>query len=116
MGRIYFSAAMRRPPSGGWPSTAGVGSPVGAVPPCSASARRAPGRAWAVAGREGSPRLLALGYFALGDHAREAADEYLHDFYAFLGPFADQIAAGALVTPDAITGAVSEFTEPDATS
>jgi alkanesulfonate monooxygenase SsuD/methylene tetrahydromethanopterin reductase-like flavin-dependent oxidoreductase (luciferase family) len=67
--------------------------------------------AGAVAGREGSPRLLALGYFALGDHAREAADDYLHDFYAFLGPFGDQIAAGARVTPDAITGAVSEFTE-----
>ncbi len=44
-------------------------------------------------------------------HAREAADDYLHDFYAFLGPYADQIAAAALVTPDAITGAVSEFTE-----
>jgi alkanesulfonate monooxygenase SsuD/methylene tetrahydromethanopterin reductase-like flavin-dependent oxidoreductase (luciferase family) len=67
--------------------------------------------AWTQAGREGSPRLLALGYFALGEHGREAADDYLHDYYGFLGPMADQIAASALTTPDAVSTSVSEFSE-----
>lgn len=58
--------------------------------------------AWSAAGREGSPRLLALTYFALGANARAAADWYLHDYYAFLGRIADQLAASALVTPEQI--------------
>jgi probable F420-dependent oxidoreductase len=56
--------------------------------------------AWADAGRDGEPRLVALCYFALGDRAREAADEYLHDYYAWLGDMADMIAQSAVVDPD----------------
>src|SRR3954452_5923675 len=51
--------------------------------------------AWESAGREGKPRTMALAYFALGDGAREAADGYLHDYYAFFGDYADVIAGGA---------------------
>jgi alkanesulfonate monooxygenase SsuD/methylene tetrahydromethanopterin reductase-like flavin-dependent oxidoreductase (luciferase family) len=56
--------------------------------------------AWSEAGREGEPRLIALCYFALGDGAREAADWYLHDYYAFLGDIADAIAQSAVVDAD----------------
>jgi alkanesulfonate monooxygenase SsuD/methylene tetrahydromethanopterin reductase-like flavin-dependent oxidoreductase (luciferase family) len=53
--------------------------------------------AWSDAGRDGEPRLVALCYFALGDGARQAADEYLHDYYAWLGDVADMIAQSAVV-------------------
>jgi hypothetical protein len=53
-------------------------------------------------GPRGSSRLLALTYFALGANSRAAAAWYLHDYYAFLGPMADQLAASALVTPEQI--------------
>jgi alkanesulfonate monooxygenase SsuD/methylene tetrahydromethanopterin reductase-like flavin-dependent oxidoreductase (luciferase family) len=54
-------------------------------------------QAWSDAGREGAPRLMALCYFALGDGAREAADWYIHDYYAFIREAADQVAKGAAV-------------------
>jgi alkanesulfonate monooxygenase SsuD/methylene tetrahydromethanopterin reductase-like flavin-dependent oxidoreductase (luciferase family) len=55
-------------------------------------------RAWSDAGREGSPRLVALCYFALGEGAREAAERYIHHYYAYLGDeIADQIAQSAAV-------------------
>jgi alkanesulfonate monooxygenase SsuD/methylene tetrahydromethanopterin reductase-like flavin-dependent oxidoreductase (luciferase family) len=65
--------------------------------------------AWHAAGREGEPRLLSLGYFALGDHAREAADDYLGHYYAFAGPYAEQVVAGALLTGEAVREAADRF-------
>lgn len=65
--------------------------------------------AWAQAGREGTPRLAALGYYALGDGAQGATRGYLTDYYAFLGEYADMIAAGALTSRDAIRAAVQSF-------
>lgn len=67
--------------------------------------------AWSAAGRPGSPRLLALAYFALGDGAGAAAHGYLSDYYAFVGPFAERIVAGALVTPGQIAARVAEFSQ-----
>src|SRR5207248_11794405 len=53
--------------------------------------------AWSEAGREGEPRLVALRYFALGDGAREAADGYVHHYYAIAGDeVAGQIAASVV--------------------
>ena len=66
-------------------------------------------QAWQDAGREGRPRKLSLAYFALGPDARQAADTYLKRYYAFTGPVADQIAAGAAVSPDQVRGAASAF-------
>jgi len=40
--------------------------------------------AWSAAGREGSPRLAGLGYFALGDDPDGDANRYLRDYYGFL--------------------------------
>jgi alkanesulfonate monooxygenase SsuD/methylene tetrahydromethanopterin reductase-like flavin-dependent oxidoreductase (luciferase family) len=47
--------------------------------------------AWRAAGRDGTPRTMALGYFALGDDAEEAANRYLRDYYGWVG---DDAAAG----------------------
>jgi alkanesulfonate monooxygenase SsuD/methylene tetrahydromethanopterin reductase-like flavin-dependent oxidoreductase (luciferase family) len=53
--------------------------------------------AWSDIGRPGQPRLWGQGYFALGDAARGA--DYLRDYYAFTGGFAEKIAAGNLTSP-----------------
>src|SRR5207248_5571347 len=50
------------------------------------------------AGRPGKPQLCAQGYFALGKHTVEVGADYLRDYYAFTGPFAEKIAAGLLTT------------------
>jgi alkanesulfonate monooxygenase SsuD/methylene tetrahydromethanopterin reductase-like flavin-dependent oxidoreductase (luciferase family) len=65
--------------------------------------------AWQDAGRDGEPRIAALAYFSLGDEAEADSRTYLHDYYAFTGPYADQIADGALRSADAIRGAVQAF-------
>ncbi|WP_228769986.1 LLM class flavin-dependent oxidoreductase [Actinokineospora alba] len=52
--------------------------------------------AWRDLGRPGAPALWGQGYIALGD--AERGRDYLRDYYAFTGPFAEKIAAGALTS------------------
>lgn len=58
--------------------------------------------AWSETGRPGDPALWGHGYYALGEEAAEAGEEYLLDYYAFTGPFAERIAEGLLTTPQEI--------------
>lgn len=59
--------------------------------------------AWRDAGRPGRPQLWAQGYFALGDEQEvERGRLYMRNYYAFVGPFAERIAAEMLTTPQAI--------------
>ena len=51
--------------------------------------------AWAEAGREGEPRLVALCYYALGDGARDAVDAYIGDYYGFGGQGLVEAIAGS---------------------
>jgi len=81
----------------------------GGTPDMFAQASAAVDQAWQEAGREGRPRKLSLAYFALGPDARQAADTYLKRYYAFMGPMADQIAAGAAVSPDQVRGYAAAF-------
>ncbi|MFQ5859055.1 MAG: LLM class flavin-dependent oxidoreductase, partial [Anaerolineae bacterium] len=67
--------------------------------------------AWADAGRPSRPRLWAQGYFALGDDASEAGRQYLLDYYAFTGPFAEKVAEGLHTTPQAIAQFVRGYAE-----
>jgi alkanesulfonate monooxygenase SsuD/methylene tetrahydromethanopterin reductase-like flavin-dependent oxidoreductase (luciferase family) len=67
--------------------------------------------AWAEARRDGEPRLAALAYYSLGDDAEAGSLAYLRDYYGFLGPYADTIAAGALRSEQALKGAVSAFAD-----
>src|SRR2546423_5706898 len=56
--------------------------------------------AWYDAGRPGKPQLWAQGYFALGGNDVQAAgSNYLRNYYAFTGPFAERIATGLLTNP-----------------
>ncbi|MFQ5948540.1 MAG: LLM class flavin-dependent oxidoreductase [Acidimicrobiia bacterium] len=65
--------------------------------------------AWVDAGRPGEPRLWGQGYFTLGDP--EAGADYLLDYYAFTGAFAQKIAAGNLTTPLAVRDFVRGYEE-----
>jgi alkanesulfonate monooxygenase SsuD/methylene tetrahydromethanopterin reductase-like flavin-dependent oxidoreductase (luciferase family) len=67
--------------------------------------------AWRAAGRDGTPRIMALAYFALGEDARAAADRYLKDYYAFLGEYADMVAGSAAVDAATVQGYVQAFAE-----
>jgi alkanesulfonate monooxygenase SsuD/methylene tetrahydromethanopterin reductase-like flavin-dependent oxidoreductase (luciferase family) len=50
-------------------------------------------QAWAQAGRDGVRRLLALGYFALGEGGADHARDCLGHYYAFAGLYAERVAA-----------------------
>jgi alkanesulfonate monooxygenase SsuD/methylene tetrahydromethanopterin reductase-like flavin-dependent oxidoreductase (luciferase family) len=65
--------------------------------------------AWTDLGRPGRPGLWGQGYFALGDEDRAA--EYLRDYYAFTGPFAEKIVAANLTTPQAVRDFVRGYEE-----
>ena len=67
--------------------------------------------AWRAAGREGEPWTNALAYFALGDGAEEAANAYLRDYYAFLGEYADMVAASAATDADTVRQYAQGFAE-----
>jgi alkanesulfonate monooxygenase SsuD/methylene tetrahydromethanopterin reductase-like flavin-dependent oxidoreductase (luciferase family) len=71
--------------------------------------------AWSDAGREGTPRLIALCYYALGDHAEEAAKEEIGDYYAWLGDeIAGQIIASAATDEDTIRAYRDAFADAGA--
>ena len=67
--------------------------------------------AWRDAGRPGTPQLWGQSYFALGDGARERGLDYMRDYYAFTGPFADKIAEGLLATPQAVASQLRGYAE-----
>ena len=72
----------------------------GGPPRAFASAADRARAAWIDAGRPGRPALWGQSYVALGDP--EAGEDYLRDYYAFTGPFAERIAAGLLTSPKAV--------------
>lgn len=68
--------------------------------------------AWSELARSGSPQLWAQGYFALGDaETVERGRDYMRDYYAFTGPFAERIAEGMLATPQAVAQFVRGYAE-----
>ena len=67
--------------------------------------------AWKEAGRDGTPRIVALAYFSLGD-TEEDSRRYLLDYYQPMGSdTAEMIAGSALRSPEAIRGAVDAFAQ-----
>jgi alkanesulfonate monooxygenase SsuD/methylene tetrahydromethanopterin reductase-like flavin-dependent oxidoreductase (luciferase family) len=67
--------------------------------------------AWEAAGRDGAPRLMSLTYFALGDRAEQAADDYLRDYYAFAGEYAAVIADSAAKDATSVKQRVQAFSD-----
>jgi alkanesulfonate monooxygenase SsuD/methylene tetrahydromethanopterin reductase-like flavin-dependent oxidoreductase (luciferase family) len=62
--------------------------------------------AWATAGRTGTPRLVGLSHFALGDDARSRARDYLAHYY---GEWGSSMADAIPVTADAIVETAGGF-------
>ena len=58
-------------------------------------------------GRPGTPKVWGQAYFALGDP--DKGEDYLLDYYAFTGPFAQTVAAANLTTPRAIKDLVRGY-------
>jgi alkanesulfonate monooxygenase SsuD/methylene tetrahydromethanopterin reductase-like flavin-dependent oxidoreductase (luciferase family) len=81
----------------------------GGTPDMFAAGSAAVDKAWDDAGRAGRPRKLTLAYFALGPDARAQADGYLHHYYAWLGEWAGQIAAGAAVNAEMVSAYAAAF-------
>jgi alkanesulfonate monooxygenase SsuD/methylene tetrahydromethanopterin reductase-like flavin-dependent oxidoreductase (luciferase family) len=67
--------------------------------------------AWTDMGRPGTPALWAQSYFALGDDSVERGREYMRDYYAFTGPFAEKIVEGLLTSPQQIAAQVRGYAE-----
>ncbi len=65
--------------------------------------------AWKNAGREGSPRLVAIAYFALGDIDKGIA--HVHDYYRVNGDLAHQIAARVCGSADAVRTTLDSFAQ-----
>ena len=65
--------------------------------------------AWSDLGRPGKPKLWGQGYFAFAEPER--GEEYLKDYYAFTGPFAEKIAAGNLTSARAVKDYVRGYEE-----
>ena len=85
----------------------GVGWVAGGGPPEMAAPMIERVRAaWKDSDRQGEPRIGGLAYFALGAEALEQGASNLLDYYAFLGPFAEQIAGGILSSEQALRDAV----------
>jgi len=68
-------------------------------------------QAWKAAGKEGQPRLLALNYFGLGPGAEEDIAAYLGDYYSFVGPWAQGMAANTPRTHEALRDIAKRFEE-----
>lgn len=83
----------------------------GGPPRAFASAARKAHAAWAEAGRPGEPQLWAMGYYALGEREAVAGRDYLLDYYAFTGPFAERIADALLTTPQSIVQFARAYAE-----
>jgi alkanesulfonate monooxygenase SsuD/methylene tetrahydromethanopterin reductase-like flavin-dependent oxidoreductase (luciferase family) len=97
-------AAIRRTVEHGVGWTAG-GAPPQMLPPFLERLRAA----WRDAGRDGSPRIVALNYFSLGD-TEEQSRGYLRDYYGVFGPeTAEMIASSAHRSAEAIKEVIAAF-------
>jgi alkanesulfonate monooxygenase SsuD/methylene tetrahydromethanopterin reductase-like flavin-dependent oxidoreductase (luciferase family) len=80
-----------------------------APPPMVAPAFDTARKAWQDAGREGSPRLVGLIYFALGDPEQGRANVY--DYYSVAPDFANVVVSGIATTPEQVRDAVRAYEE-----
>jgi alkanesulfonate monooxygenase SsuD/methylene tetrahydromethanopterin reductase-like flavin-dependent oxidoreductase (luciferase family) len=91
----------------GW--TMGGGSPDQL-----AEARGKLEEAWRAEGRSGSPRVMVLMYFGLGDRAAEQAAASLGDYYAYLGEYASAVVDSAAKDADTLRQYLAGFEQAGA--
>ena len=81
----------------------------GGPPRAFASAASRAVAAWNDLGRPGKPLLWGQGYFTFGDVER--GNDYLRDYYAFTGPFAERIVATNLTSARAVKDFIRGYEE-----
>jgi alkanesulfonate monooxygenase SsuD/methylene tetrahydromethanopterin reductase-like flavin-dependent oxidoreductase (luciferase family) len=87
----------------------------GGTPDQLADGREKTEAAWSEAGRDGSPRIGVLAYYALGDNAEDHAQWYLRDYYAAMGEeVAGMIADSAATDPDTVRQYLQAFEQAGA--
>ena len=64
---------------------------------------------WKAQGRPGRPRLVAVASYALGPNAADKVGGYIRDYYAFLGATAEQMAARAIASTEAVNGTIQDM-------
>jgi len=89
----------------------GSGWVSGGDPRTFAQVAQAVRTAWEQAGRDGAPRLVSLGYFALGADAADAATRYLSRYYGFNAEAADHAMAGAMTSEDKVAAGIRAFVD-----
>ena len=65
--------------------------------------------AWERAGGEGTPRIVCLSYFSLGEEHTEESLRNLRTYYGFLGDWAEAVAMGTPRTPQAVREQAAAF-------
>ena len=73
-------------------------------------------KAWEAAGGTGQPRIVALSYFSLGEEHTAESLHNLRTYYGFLGDWAEQVAAGAPRTPEAVRQQAAAFEKRSAST
>ncbi len=88
----------------------GGGYTIGGAPPeMAAGAIQAFKAAWQQAGGTGTPRIVVLSYFSLGEQHTDESLHNLRSYYGFLGDWAEAVATGAPRTPQAVRDRVEAF-------
>jgi len=87
-----------------------AGFTIGGAPPeMAGGAIQAFKAAWQRAGGDGTPRIVVLSYFSLGEEHTEESLRNLRTYYGFLGDWAEAIATGAARTPQAVRELAAAF-------
>ena len=90
----------------------GAGFTIGGAPPEMAGGAIQEFRAaFEQAGGTGTPRVVALTYFSLGEEHTEASLRNLRTYYGFIGDWAEGIARGVPRTPEAVRQVATAFEE-----
>jgi alkanesulfonate monooxygenase SsuD/methylene tetrahydromethanopterin reductase-like flavin-dependent oxidoreductase (luciferase family) len=66
---------------------------------------------WQKAGRSGKPRFVACTYYGLGPDAANGIMAYIGNYYAFMGPAAQQMAKAMPSTPDAVRATIKGYND-----
>ena len=90
----------------------GAGFTIGGAPPEMAAAAIGQFKAaWQQAGGSGTPRIVVLSYYSLGEEHTEESLHNLRTYYGFLGDWAEGVAMGASRTPEAVRERAAAFEE-----
>lgn len=71
-------------------------------------------KTWQEAGRAGKPRLVACGYFALGENAAERGGAAVRSYYSFAPERAERISGSLSATPERVRGLIQGFKDTGA--